>query len=568
MSKLWQQLLNIWSRLEISQKATIVLATLGCIALAAFLLYGATRTDYRLLVADLPKAKVAEIVAYLDQNHVSYQLTDRDSAILVPSKDLYKLRNELAQREMLGDGSKGFELLEKTGMFESTYREHRTYDRAVAGELERSLKEITGVDSARVLIDRPQPSPFVDDDAAKPKASVKLGMRQGVRLTDRQISGIIHLTAGAVAGLSPERVEIMDGSGRLTPEPADSNAAKASTALEAEMAREAYLTRKAQEQLDTVLGPGRSRVKVSVKMDFTKRAESSNDPIVSAKAVTETSQTTDEKNPVPGTGGVTGTASNVEGDGRPTAQPPAIGSKTMEKTESKFAVGSKTTTTEDEVGRINGMNVSILLDYKATKVEKKDKDGKPTGEFEEKREEFATGDRKRFEELVLNAIGFNAAKDITAKIDPKADIAARFTSTVQSMELYREPVDPVAIAKANATIIPDVLTNTFSDERSRWWIGFGLTALIAGAFLVYANGQLKRSHSAVIEAERRAREASEAEVKKNAPPEPPPGEGGEEDDMAKALRVRRDSLKESVKKKIADDPVAAAQLLRAWLHEG
>jgi flagellar M-ring protein FliF len=279
MSKFWNQLVSVWAKLEIAQKATIVLAGTGCLALLIALVFSASRPDYRLLAKGLSRSQVAEIVSYLEANHVPYSVIDNESAIMIPSASLYKVRNELAQQDMLGDGAKGFEILGKSSsMWESTFSEHKTYDRAVSGELERSFRELNGVRSARVLIDRPQPSPFIGDDSAKPKASVKLDMKPGMRLTDRQIAGIIHLTAGAVAGLSTDRVEIMDGSGLLTPKAADSGAGLAQTTLEAEVARETYLTRKAQEQLDAVLGPNRSQVRVSVKLDFTKRTEASSDP--------------------------------------------------------------------------------------------------------------------------------------------------------------------------------------------------------------------------------------------------------------------------------------------------
>lgn len=78
--------------------------------------------------------------------------------------------------------------------------------------------------SARVLIDRPQPSPFVNDEASKPKASIKLDMQSNAYLSARQIAGILHLAAGAVVGLTTEHVEIMDGSGLLTPAAPDGGA--------------------------------------------------------------------------------------------------------------------------------------------------------------------------------------------------------------------------------------------------------------------------------------------------------------------------------------------------------
>jgi flagellar M-ring protein FliF len=471
---------------------------------------------------------------------------------LVPSKDLYRLRNELAERELLSDGSKGFEILSKGNMWDSTFTEHRTYDRAVAGELERSFRELTGVRSARVLIDRPQPSPFIADDSAKPKASIKLDMASGKRLTERQIAGVMRLTAGAIAGLSPERVEIMDNHGLLTPAAADSSAMMAQTTLEAEAARDTYLTRKAQEQLDATLGPGRSMVKVSTKLDFSKRSTATSDPTKSV-LLKENTTTTDEKIPIASAGGIAGTQPNVEGSAPAPAGGAQIGSKTSEETRNEYVVGKSTTTQEDEVGRITGMSVSILLDLKSTKVAKKDDKGQPTTDMEEQRAEFSEVERQRYRDLVLNAIGYNAAKGIQMKLETAEKVELRFSATVQSMEMYREPVAVVAQAGVTIPGMPGGLAD---------WIGYGLSGLVAIVLLIVARGQLKRSHQAWAQAEAKARQ-DESELKAKVKPEPPPDEGKVQEEA----RTRRVELKEQIKKRVMDDPNSAAQIVRRWLYE-
>jgi flagellar M-ring protein FliF len=552
MSKIWQQLRAIWGRLEVPQRATIVFVVLAAAAAVVGLSYAASRPDYRMLVSDLGKGQVAEIVAYLDSNNIAYQLTDRDSTILVPGKDLYRLRNELAERELLSDGSKGFEILSKGNLWDSTFTEHKTYDRAVSGELERSFRELAGVRSARVLIDRPQPSPFLGDDSAKPKASIKLDMASGKRLTDRQVAGVLRLTAGAIAGLDPERVEIMDNHGLLTPASADSGAMMAQTTLEAEAARDTYLTRRAQEQLDAVLGAGRSMVKVTTKLDFTKRTTATSDPGKSV-LLKENTSTTDEKTPIQPAGGVAGTQPNVEGAPAQGTGSPLVGSKTSEDTRNEYVVGKSTTTQEDEIGRITGMTVSILLDYKTTKVAKKDDKGQPTSEMEEQRIEYTDAEKLRFRDLVLNAIGYNSAKGLQLKSEAADKVDARFSATVQSMEMYRDPGSAVAQASVGIPALPGGIAD---------WIGYGLAAIVALTLLIVARGQLKRSHQAWAEAEARARQQEE-ERKAKSKPEVKVDEGKLEEEN----RARRMELKDQIKKRVMEDPASAAQIVRRWLYE-
>jgi flagellar M-ring protein FliF len=557
MSKFWQQLMQIWSRLEVAQKATIVLASLGAIALVVALAWGASQPSYQLLASNLSRAKTAEIVAFLEQQNVPFKTADNDSTVLVPSKYIYRMRNELAQKEMLGDAGTGFALLDKGGFMESTFREHRNYDRAVAGELERSFREIPGVKSARVIIDRPAPSPFVGDDEGKPRASIKLDVVKGSRLSERQVAGIIGLTAGAVSGLDHDRIELMDNSGLLTPKQADSSAGMANTTLEAEMAREAHLTRKAQEQLDAILGPGRGQVKVSVKLDFAKRSESSVDPTKSA-ALTERTTTSDKKTPVGGgAGGLAGSSANTGDEARPAATTGTqLASETTEEAQTAFFVGQKKTTLEDEVGRIRGMTVSILLPFKEVEIDELDAKGKPTGKKVKSRAAYPVEEQKRFESVVLGAIGFESAKDIVAKQPDVQNIGSRFSSTVQSMDLYEPPTEAVAQA---AMSLPISLPGGISD-----WIGYGLVGVVALVLLTVARGQLKRSHAAWAEAEARAREAHEAEHKKKKAAEP---EIDPEDEIKAVVKSRRNELKENIKKAVIEDPNTASQIVKRWLYE-
>lgn len=547
MNKALTQMVAIWNKLEIAQRVTVALVGIAFVAAAVFLSYGATQPDYRLLAGNLNQGQVAEIGAYLDSLHVKYRVTDHETAVLVPSKELYRLRNDLAERQMLGDGSNGFELLAKNNMWDSTFSEHKNYDRAVAGELERSMKELPGVRSARVIIDRPQPSPFVGDAESQPKASIKLDMNPGEHLNERQIAGIVHLTSGAVANLSPDRVQVMDNAGLLTTNTEDVGAMMAQTSLDAEISREQHLTRKAQDILDATLGPGRSRVKVAVKLDFTKRTEATSNPDL-AKPLKETTTTTDEKTPVMGQGGIAGVSSNIPDGGPETTaaiSPQATASKTLEETHNEYVVGKKTVTQEDEIGVIKGMTVSILLDYKKPESKKLDDKGKPTDEVVPA-EPFSDAEKKQFSQLVSSAIGLEAAKGVARAKDPTAkDLDDRFRVEVQSMGMWTPPAEV-----AQATVMPTWMSGDMKD-----YISYGGAALVALALLLVARGQLKRSHKAMLDAEARSR--AEAEERERQLLE---GEVGQ-------ATPKQVNLREMIRKKVQENPAAAAQVIRKWINE-
>jgi flagellar biosynthesis/type III secretory pathway M-ring protein FliF/YscJ len=251
---------------------------------------------------------------------------------------------------------------------------------------------------------------------------------------------------------------------------------------------------------------------------------------------------------------VAGTAPNVEGEGQATARAPQLGSKTSEETKNEYVVGKSTVTQEDEVGRIKGMSVSILLDFKITKVPKLDEKGQPTKELEEKRVEYTEPEKLRFREMVLNAVGFNAAKGIQLQSETAAQVEPRFSAAVQSMEMWREP-EPI-VAQAGMTI--PGLSGSMGD-----YIGYGLAGLVALIALIIARGQLKRSHRAWVDAEARARqEAVAAEEAKNKP-----DTDAENDALEEVNRIRRQDLKEQIAKRVIADPGSAAQIVRKWLYE-
>jgi flagellar M-ring protein FliF len=354
-----------------------------------------------------------------------------------------------------------------------------------------------------------------------------------------------------VVGLTTDHVEIMDGSGLLTPAGAESGAMYAQNTLEAESARDTYLTRKAQEQLDVVLGPSHSSVKVAVKLDFTKRSSATSDPGKSV-LLKENSHTTDERTPVGGSGGIAGSAPNVEGEGQPAAAALQLGTKTSEETKNEYVVGKSTTTQEDEVGRIKGMSVSILLDYKVSRTAKLDDKGQPTKEMVEKREEYSDADKQRFKDLVLNAIGYSAAKGSQA--DLPAAVEARFSATVQSMEMWHEAPEPVAQAAVGLPGLPALVAD---------YGGYLLVGVVALSLLVVARGQLKRSHRAWAEAEERARLGREREAGKAKAEIGATGQPANDD----GVRERRQELKDQIRKRVLEDPTSAAQVVRRWLYE-
>jgi flagellar biosynthesis/type III secretory pathway M-ring protein FliF/YscJ len=210
-------------------------------------------------------------------------------------------------------------------------------------------------------------------------------------------------------------------------------------------------------------------------------------------------------------------------------------------------VGQRTVTQEDEIGRVKGMSVSILLDYRAKKVAKKDDKGEPTKEMETIFEPIDPKEQEKLKQLVLGAIGFYAAKGSQSAQDLPQAVEDRFKAAVECIQMYREETEPELV---QATVAPALLGKPIAE-----WVGYGIAALVALTLVVVARGQLKRSHLAWAAAEERSRREAEerARVLRSAAAE---GEGKE----------RRQELKDQIKRAVQQDPAAAAAIIRKWMH--
>ena len=192
-----------------------------CAALiAAYFLW--FRTTYQVLFADLRPLDAATITAALDEKHISYQLKDgavsatqgSGTTILVPAKLVHSTRLQVMSEDLPLKGQVGFELFNKSDMGLTEFAQKINYQRALQGELARTIMSLDGVDSARVHLSLPDATVF-REDRRPPKASVTIASRTGQSLTSQSVQGIQRLVAGAVADLDVENVVILDNQGRI-----------------------------------------------------------------------------------------------------------------------------------------------------------------------------------------------------------------------------------------------------------------------------------------------------------------------------------------------------------------
>jgi flagellar biosynthesis/type III secretory pathway M-ring protein FliF/YscJ len=208
---------GVMTRLTAVPAKAMVMLTMGVAALAAViaaLAMWSKSGDYRVLYANLSDKDGGAILQQLSQMNVPYKHADGGSAILVPADKVHDARLRLAQAGLPKGSTTGFELLDNARFGQTQFQERMTWQRALEGELVRSITALAAVQNARVHLALPQQNGFFREQQ-KPSASVLVQLHPGRTLERAQIAGIVHLVSSSVPELSPKAVSVLDSSGTL-----------------------------------------------------------------------------------------------------------------------------------------------------------------------------------------------------------------------------------------------------------------------------------------------------------------------------------------------------------------
>jgi len=396
------QIGSIWGKVGLNQKITIVMTLLALVAGFVGLSFWAQRPDYGLVFKGLTQDDTAEMVTILAEEQIPYRTAARGTKLLVPVQDVGRARLKLASQGLPGSRP-GFDLFDRNNLGITDFVQHVNYVRALEGELALTLTSLEEVESARVHIVKPEPSFFVSEEK-QATASVWVRLRPGARLTNKQISGVVRLTAFGVEGLDAERVSIVDQHGNQLASHCGGEFALTNAQLDTRRDVEAYLTNKARKLLDQILGPGRSHVEVTAELNFKRVTEESTRHDPEGRVVIEEKTMSEKEEPaVRSTAGSAGMASNTTRT-RPSSGV-STGRRSDTQEEKKYVVSEMVRRTQEEVGNVKQLWVAVTVDHKEKTT--KDKDGTVTTEYEAR----STDELTKFEELVKQAVGFVDERD-------------------------------------------------------------------------------------------------------------------------------------------------------------
>ncbi|MDI6687260.1 MAG: flagellar basal-body MS-ring/collar protein FliF [Desulfobacterales bacterium] len=372
----------------------LVVVVITLISIGAFVVF-VNQKEYKTLFSRLSTEDAGEIVAVLQEKKIPYKVSSAGDSILIPAEYVSELRLSLAASGLPKGGGVGFEIFDNKNFGVTDFVQQLNYQRALQGELSRTINGLDEIQHSRVHIVIPQKSLFAEKQA-KPTASVIIKIKTGCKLRASQIEGIASLVAGSVEGLSPEEVMIVDSGGNILSAVRSGSQLSRRTDSQIEFQRniEKGLGNRIQSMLEKVVGQGKVVARVSAVLDFRvmEKTEESYDP---EEPVVRSLHRRSEKSSAPVSGGesIAGSSS-----GRSTKSYGTDHEKTDETV--NYEINRVVSKTVMPVGEVEKLSIAVLVDGVYNKNDKGV-------------EEFQSRSKKEIEnmeDLVKGSIGFDAKR--------------------------------------------------------------------------------------------------------------------------------------------------------------
>ncbi|MFZ3387593.1 MULTISPECIES: flagellar basal-body MS-ring/collar protein FliF [Buttiauxella] len=416
------------TRVRANPKIPLMVAGAAAIAVIIALVLWAKTPDYKVLYSNLADQDGGAIVTQLTQMNVPYRFSDNGSAIEVPADKVYDLRLRLAQQGLPKGGAVGFELLDQEKFGISQFSEQVNYQRALEGELARTIETLGPVKNARVHLAMPKPSLFVREQKS-PSASVTLSLEPGRALDEGQISAVVHMVSSAVAGLPPGNVTLVDQGGHLLTQSNTAGRDLNDAQLKYAMDVESRFQRRIESILAPIVGSGNVHAQVTAQIDFANKEKTeeqyrpNSDPSQAAVRSRQLNQSeqVNGRNP----GGVPGALSNQPAppNNAPIANAPQNNAANAPQQNQTTSMGGSTPTgssntqrdettnyevdrtilhTKLNVGDIQRLSVAVVVNYRQLT------DGKPLP--------LTAEQMKQIENLTREAMGYSDTRGDTLNV--------------------------------------------------------------------------------------------------------------------------------------------------------
>ncbi len=517
-SKAWER----FHHLSLPQKILSIGSALLLVGSLTYLAYIVNRVDYAPLLSDLSEGDLAAVVNVLKEKKIPYKLTG-SHAVAVPKEKLYETRLVLASEGLPKGSGIGFEIFDQQRLGSTEFVQQINYQRALQGELGRTISQLEEVQECRVHLTLPEETLFAEDQKP-PRASVFLKLKPGAKLGSKQLHAVAHLVSSAVKGLDPENVTIMSTDGKVffkkegTPDAQEMSPAQ----WEIKNRLEDDLRSKVETMLARVVGLEKVAAQVSVDLDFSRIqiAEDIYDP---DSAVVRSQQRTLENSQgaAPQPRGNPDAPINIEGkvlEGEEKQQK----SFNRQKETVNYEINRVNRQIVRSPGTIKKLSVAVIVDgpYQTQAGQ--------NGAVEKVFVGRSPQELKTLEELVKKAVGFDEARGDQVTVSNVA-FAPETPETGQSAVENKY----VALLRKHQQLILNVL----------------LTLLV---FVFVVRPFMKRF-------QKMGEEASAPQLTPALPAE------GTAEELLEGPRVL--PLRDQVIALVQENPVQAAQIIRSWMRE-
>ena len=435
------------------RKFLLMLGIAAVVAIMAGVWMWGQQPDYRVLFSNFSDRDGGAIVASLQQMNVPYKFAEGGTAILVPANQVYEARLKLASQGLPKGGNVGFELMENQKLGVSQFLEQVNFQRALEGELARSIESISTVQSARVLLALPKSSVFIREQQ-KPTASVLLNLQPGRILDQQQVSAIVHLVASSVPELPTKNVTIVDQNGNLL---SDSSASVGANGLDPSQLKyiqelQRSIVKRVESIITPIVGANNVHAEATADVDFShsEQAAETYRPNQTPDAASIRSQQTNEtinagnanatgvpgalsnQPPAPATAPINAPAAKTTTPAAASTTPP---SNTQKESTVNYELDKTIRYVQQPMGGLKRLSVAVVVNFRNTT----DKAGKIISR------PLTAAEKTQITDLVKEAMGYNQQRGDTLNV-VNSPFAGTEKELIPDMPLWKQP-ENIQLAK-------------------------------------------------------------------------------------------------------------------------
>mgnify|MGYP001627263598 CR=1 FL=1 len=399
--------------LDATRKIGMAMVAAVIAALFVAVLMWAGKSQYKVLYTDLSKEDSVQVARLLEEGKITYQIQDEGKTILVPEEQVEIWRLEIAKRGVNFTGTVGYEIFDKQSFGTTSFVQKINKQRALEGELVKTIMHLRGVARARVHLSIPDSSPFVTE-RKPPSASVVLDVERTVTMTSDEIKGIQSLVASSVDGMRSHHVVVIDSRGKkLSENDGDSMSTQTANRIALETRMNDQYEKRIEDILARVVGNGKVIAKVTVKMDFTESTSTQTQyDQENAAVVSEVKNEQKLQGVRPSPQGIPGARSNLPGEQPQPGIPETRNDVDKSLVTRNFNVPTTVVKSKKPTAEVQQVSVAVMVDGKRVPVKDKDgavvlnDEGLPVTQYQA----WSEAELANFQQIVASAIGINQSR--------------------------------------------------------------------------------------------------------------------------------------------------------------